>query len=72
MGAPRLACDEILHGPTAGLVILPDGYEQLHYFSAYRPAPESQEFDWGTWVIGVDRWQGQYYLSYLIHYDYEI
>lgn len=72
VGAPRLACDEILHGPTAGLVILPDGYEQLHYFSAYRPAPESQEFDWGTWVIGVDRWQGQYYLSYLIHYDYEI
>lgn len=72
LGATVWACDEIVHGPTAGAVVLPDGYQQLHFFSAHRPAPAEQEFDWGTWVIGIDRWQGAYYLSYLIHYRYEI
>jgi uncharacterized protein YgiM (DUF1202 family) len=72
LGATVWSCDEIVHGPTAGMVILPEGYEQLHFYSAHRPAPAEQEFDWGTWVIGVDRWQGEYYLSYLIHYRYEI
>jgi uncharacterized protein YgiM (DUF1202 family) len=72
LGATVWACDEIVHGPTAGLVILPEGYEQLHFYSAHRPAPAEQEFDWGTWVVGIDRWQGAYYLSYLIHYRYEI
>jgi hypothetical protein len=72
LGATVWTCDEIVHGPTAGLVILPEGYEQLHFYSAHRPAPAEQEFDWGTWVVGIDRWQGAYYLSYLIHYRYEI
>ncbi|MFO7661126.1 MAG: SH3 domain-containing protein [Chloroflexota bacterium] len=72
LGATVWSCDEIVHGPTAGMVILPEGYEQLHFYSAHRPAPAEQEFDWGTWVIGIDRWQGEYYLSYLIHYRYEI
>lgn len=72
LGATVWACDEIAHGPTAGAVVLPEGYEQLHFYSAHRTAPASQEFDWGTWVIGIDRWEGAYYLSYLIHYHYEI
>lgn len=72
LGAMMWTCDEIVHGPTAGSVILPEGYDALHFFSAHRPAPADQEFDWGTWVVGIDRWQGSYYLSYLIHYQYEI
>lgn len=74
LGATELGCDELLSGATAGLVQLPEEYEPLHFFSAYRPSPESDEtgFDWGTWVVGIDRWQGEYYLSYLVHFDYEI
>ncbi len=72
LGATQWTCDEIVHGPTAGMVILPEGYEAVHFYSAYRPAPVEQEFDWGTWVVGVERWQGRYYISYLIHYRYEI
>ncbi len=72
LGATQWTCDEIVHGPTAGMAILPEGYEAVHFYSAYRPAPVEQEFDWGTWVVGVERWQGRYYISYLIHYRYEI
>ena len=72
LGATEWGCDELRHGPTAGMMILPDGYEAVHYYSAYRPAPAEQEFDWGTWVVGVERWEGRYYVSTLIHYRYEI
>jgi len=72
LGATVWTCDEIVHGPTAGAVVLPEGYEPLRFFSAHRAAPADPEFDWGTWVIGIDRWRGAYYLSYLVHYRYEI
>ena len=72
LGATQWACDELLYGPTAGMMILPEGYEAVHFYSAHRPAPAAQEFDWGTWAVGVERWQGRYYVSYLIHYRYEI
>jgi hypothetical protein len=70
--ATEFGCNEILAGPTTGLLQLPEEYEPLHFFSVYRPAEDESGFDWGTWVIGVDKWQGEYYLSFLIHYNYEI
>ncbi|MFQ5401188.1 MAG: SH3 domain-containing protein [Anaerolineae bacterium] len=73
LGAAETACNEILHGPTAGIVQLPDGYQSVRYFSFFRPPAEGDsEFDWGTWVVGVELWQGQYYISYLVHYAWEI
>jgi hypothetical protein len=72
LGATQWACDELLYGPTAGLITLPEGYGAVNFYSAYRAAPAGQEFDWGTWAIGIERWQGRYYISYLIHYRYEI
>lgn len=70
--ASEKGCQEILHGATAGWVRLPDGYEQAPYVSLYRPAKDDISFDWGTWVIGVEWWNGRYYLSYLVHYQWEI
>lgn len=72
LAATQWGCDEGLFGPTAGMTILPEGYEAVRFFSAHRPAPAEQELDWGTWLIGIERWQGQYYLSYLVHYNWEI
>jgi hypothetical protein len=71
LGATQTACNDILHGGTAGYVRLPDGYEQVNYYAYYRPAGDI-EFDWGTWVVGVEQWQGQWYVSYLVHFDWEI
>lgn len=70
--ATEEGCNKILHGATAGLVRLPDGYEQVPFVSLYRSAGDEIEFDWGTWVIGVEWWNGRYYLSYLVHFGYEI
>lgn len=67
----EIACNEILAGGTAGLVRLPDGYDQLNYLSVYRPAVDI-EFDWGSWVVGVEKVEGRYVVSYLIHFAWEI
>ena len=58
---------------TAGLVQLPTSYEGTNYYSFFRPAgPDEFELDWGTWVMGVEFWLGQPYLSYMVHYEWEI
>ena len=67
--ATELGCNEILHGGTTGLVQLPARYEGANYFSLYRPGNEQ---DWGTWVVGIERWQGEYFVSFLVHYQWEI
>lgn len=72
LAATEIACNEILHGGTAGFVTLPDAYAALNFYAFYRPG--SEEFaglNWGTWVVGVEQWQGQYYLSTLVHYQWE-
>jgi hypothetical protein len=71
--ARLLGCNEILHGATAGHVWLPEGYENVNFYSIYRSHSEDEfELDWGAWVVGVERWQGRYYISYLVHYEWEI
>lgn len=73
VGATDIACNEILHGNTAGLVQLPPEYEGINFYSVHRaPAPDDIGFDWGTWVVGIERWQGQYHIAFLVHYAYEI
>ncbi len=70
--ATESACNEILHGGTAGIVVLPDLYAPLNYYSVYRPGTEEfAGLNWGSWVVGLERWQGQYYLSTLVHFQWE-
>jgi hypothetical protein len=71
--ATETGCDEIIHGGTAGFVQLPDGYDAVHYLSLHRPGTdEFAEMNWGTWVLGIEQWQGSYYLSFLVHFQWEI
>lgn len=73
VAAEASACHEILQGGTAGLVQLPDGYQQQFFYSFYFPGTdEFAGMDWGTWVIGVEQWQGAYYVTYLVHFEWEI
>lgn len=70
---PEIGCNEILHGGTAGLIQLPDGYEGISLLSLYNPGTDTYDgMDWGTWVVGVELWQGRYYVSFLVHYGWEI
>ena len=71
--ADERACNEILHGGTAGIVQLPEEVEGLNYYAFYRPpGPDQVEMDWGTWVVGVERWQGEYQIAFLVHFAWEI
>lgn len=69
----EIGCNEILHGGTAGITQLPAEYEGVNFISSYRaPGPDDFEMDWGTWVMGIERWQGSYYLSFMVHCEWEI
>ena len=70
--ATTKTCNQIEHGPTAGAVRLPDGYQNVNQYSYYRPAKDAIGFDWGTWVIGIELWQSEPVISSLVFYDYEI
>ncbi len=73
LGGSQIGCNELLHGGTTGFVRLPAEYAGINFFSIYRPAPTGGvEMDWGTWAVGVERWQGQYYVSFLVHFQWEI
>lgn len=72
LAATEWQCDAGVFGPTAGMTILPEGYEPVRFYSAHRAAPAEQELNWGTWLVGVERWEGRYYVSYLVHYRWEI
>jgi hypothetical protein len=72
LSATQTGCNEILNGGTAGIIQLPIRYEGANYYAAYRPAPAGQELDWGTWVVGIERWQDEYFISFLVHYQWEI
>jgi hypothetical protein len=73
LGASEIGCGTILHGGTAGLVQLPVEYEGINFYSLYRPAGANEfELEWGTWVVGIETWQGVYRLSFLVHYEWEI
>jgi uncharacterized protein YgiM (DUF1202 family) len=71
--ATQFGCDEIIHGGTAGFVRLPDGYDAIHIYSLHRPGTdEFAGMNWGTWAVGIEQWQGAYYVSFLIHFQWEI
>jgi hypothetical protein len=70
--ATEFGCNEILHGGTTGLIQLPARYEGVNYFSLYRPPAAGSEQDWGTWVVGIERWQERYFISFLVHYQWQI
>lgn len=73
LAASEYGCNELLSGGTAGLVVLPEGFEQYNFQSFYRPFPEGGiEMDWGSWAVGFEEWDGNWYLTYLVHYQWEI
>jgi hypothetical protein len=72
IGSTQTACNEILQGGTAGVVQLPFRYEGVNFYSMHRPGAADNEMDWGTWVVGIERWQGEYFVSFLVHFEGEI
>ncbi|MFQ5611189.1 MAG: hypothetical protein ACE5H9_03555 [Anaerolineae bacterium] len=71
-GTPQIHCNELVTGGSAGIIQLPFEYAPVNYYAIYRPPPQDNEFDWGTWAVGVEFWAGKPYLAFLVHYQWEI
>jgi hypothetical protein len=72
-GDRQIACREILAGGSAGSITLPSEYQAVNFYAVHRPPPDRENvFDWGTWVIGIEYWDEEPWLCYLVHYEWEI
>ena len=72
--ATEITCNVLEYGGTPGFVIIPDYYEGVNFYSLYRPAePDDPSYplDWGTWAVGIEQWEGEFYVSFMIHYRWE-
>jgi hypothetical protein len=70
-GPSQIHCNELAAGGSAGLIELPFEYSPVNYYAIFRQAQDN-ELDWGTWVLGIEYWEGKPILSFLVHYQWEI
>jgi len=73
LGNSEILCNQLQWGNTSGEVQWPDEFQNLNYYSFYRPAPENgNAFDWRTWAVGIEYVDGQPFIAVLIHYSSEL
>jgi hypothetical protein len=69
LGATDLVCGELVGGGGAGTLQLPFEYQPVNFYTLHRPVADGgAPGDWGSWVVGIDYWQGQPYLAFLVHF----
>lgn len=59
-------------GATTGVVYWPVEYANLNFVALYRQAPEGQELNWRTWVVGIEYVDGLPYIAVLVQFYWEI
>ncbi|NMC11639.1 MAG: SH3 domain-containing protein [Chloroflexi bacterium] len=59
-------------GGSAGFIRWPNEYANFNYITIYRAAPEGDELNWRTWVIGIEYVHGSPYIAILVQYHWEI
>lgn len=70
---PQIGCNELLIGRSTRDMIWLGEYENLNFYAFYRPAPAGgNDFDWRTWVAGIEYLQGQPFLTLLIQFRGDI
>ncbi|NIS79426.1 MAG: hypothetical protein GTO14_04275 [Anaerolineales bacterium] len=70
---PQVSCNELLIGLTTREMIWRGEYRNLNFYAFHRPAPTGgNDFDWRTWVVGIEYLGGQPYLTLLIQYRGDI
>lgn len=67
-------CNDIENGSggSAGYRIWPFEYANINYYVLYRAASPAQELDWNTWAVGIEYVDGEPYVAFLVHYQWEI
>jgi hypothetical protein len=64
-------CDQIALGGASYEVVWPFEWQNIHFYSLYKPGSADQELDWMTWLVGVDYVDGLPYLYSLNRYTWE-
>lgn len=59
-------------GSSAGYRIWPFEYANINYYALYRAAAPGDELNWNTWAVGVEYVDGEPYVAFLVHYQWEI
>lgn len=67
----KISCNSMNHPEASGPQMLPQGCSGVNYISYFRsPGPDEVVQDWGEWVVGVEKWDGRFILSYLAYYKW--
>lgn len=70
---PSVTCNALQYGSTSREAIYPSEFRNINYYAFFRPALEGgNEFDWRTWVIGIEYVHGEPYIAIVIHYSSEL
>jgi hypothetical protein len=69
----KLRCNEMAFGETQAAVNWPPELASMNFYSLFRPSPAGgNPFDWRGLALGVEFFQGEPYLSLIIHYTSEL
>ena len=72
-GQLEISCNRIEAGETAGEVIWPEEFQNLNFYSLYRPASDpGNRLNWVTWVFGIEYVRGEPFIAVMIQYYGEI
>lgn len=73
-GSVTRHCNDIENGSgsSAGYRIWPFEYANINYYALYRAAAPGEELDWNTWAVGIEYVDGEPYVAFLVHYQWEI
>ena len=69
----EIACNQMMTGVTSQTAIWPECFINMNFYAFYRPSPEGgNQFDWRTWIIGIEYVNDQPYISVMIQYRGDI
>jgi hypothetical protein len=64
-------CENIAVGGTTYTAVWPKTYQNINFYSLYRPGSPGKEMDWRTWLVGIEYVNGQPYLFALYQLVWE-
>lgn len=71
--SPEATCNALKFGSTAGKIVWPEELTNLKFYGIYRSAEsDGNEFDWRSWAVGIEYFDGNPYIAVLIHYSSEL
>jgi hypothetical protein len=66
-------CNQIQSGVSSRPAEWPSAYQNLNFFTFFRPAPEKgNRYDWRAWALGFEYIKGEPYLTVMVHFHGDV